>query len=244
VIMRARRLCRESVLALTATLCWLPGCGDLKPKATPDGGAPLANDARADGVSIVFIGMDARTDGADTAGATRDASTTSVAALDGNLAAIDGAGFAGCGTDAGLWWVTDWRCAADAETYVEVTGDGDPIRLGFPLDPTCGICDGTHCELSGTGRECCGGWGDLSFAACAEPGGTGPCLDARCGLYLDRDGKAWTANLQRLSASAYSRNGIYGISGTVVLSDGTETRTLSIVIQICLLLIGGCGIIC
>jgi hypothetical protein len=126
------------------------------------------------------------------------------------------------------------------ESYVDIIGDGDPIRLAYPMDPSCGTCGNTGCQIWGRYDTCCGGC-DVAFAACDGPDGAGPCLDFQeCGRYVDRDGKTWMAAIVPVSLDNYAP---LDLQASVTLTDGTTTRSLSVHIHICAATYE-CGIIC
>ena len=135
--------------------------------------------------------------------------------------------------------VTALDCGS-LESYVDVVGDGDPIRLAYPMDPSCGSCGATTCQIWGRDDICCND-GTLTFAACAGPDGAGPCLDVRgCARYVDRNGKAW---LGTITPGAPGTSAPLDVQATATFTDGATTLCLSIHIHIC----GSanyCGIIC
>ncbi len=116
------------------------------------------------------------------------------------------------------------------ESYVDIIGDGAPIRLAYPMDSSCGTCGTTSCQIWGRYATCCSSC-EVTFAACAGPDGAGPCLDFHdCGRYVDRDGKTWMATLVPVSLDG---NAPLDIQATVIITDGTTTRSLSTHIHIC-----------
>jgi hypothetical protein len=119
---------------------------------------------------------------------------------------------------------------AGLESYVDIVGDGDPIRLAYPMDPTCGACGATSCQIWGRYSVCCSSC-DLTFAACAGPDGAGPCLDFQeCGRYVDRDGKTWLAALM---PESLNNNAPLDLQASVTITDGTTMRSLAVHIHIC-----------
>jgi hypothetical protein len=170
------------------------------------------------------------------------------AAMDGGLVACGNGDNTYCETrvfanavDAGPACLGDSHLnCGGLESYVDIIGDGDPIRLAYPMDPSCGTCENTSCQIWGRYFICCSGC-EVTFAACAGPDGAGPCLDFHnCGRYVDRDGKTWMATLVPVSLVS---DAPLDLHATATVTDGTTTRSLSIHIHIC----GstyGCGIIC
>jgi hypothetical protein len=170
------------------------------------------------------------------------------AAIDSGLAACGYRDSTYCETsvfatsiDAGTACLGDSHLNCDGlESYVDISGDGDPIRLAYPMDPSCGTCGNTSCQIWGRYSICCSTC-DLTFAACAGPDGAGPCLDFHnCGRYVDRDAKTWMATLVPLSLES---DAPLDLQATATVTDGTTTRSLSIHIHICGFT-NYCGIIC
>jgi hypothetical protein len=113
---------------------------------------------------------------------------------------------------------------------VDIIGDGEPIRLAYPMDPTCGACNDTGCQIWGRYGVCCGVC-EVRFAACAGPDGAAPCLDFHdCGRYLDRSGKSWLATIV---PESLNNQAPLDLQASVTITDGTTTRSLSVHIHIC-----------
>jgi hypothetical protein len=131
-------------------------------------------------------------------------------------------------------------------SYVEISGDGEPILLAYPMNSTCGTCGDSGCELVGLWYFCCT-WSGPSFAACAGPGAGGPCLDtyeAWSGKYLDRSGKTWAATLESPSPGPPGFLGLVDLDTNLTISDGSTVRTLVLHIHLCGASFELCGIVC
>jgi hypothetical protein len=131
---------------------------------------------------------------------------------------------------------------------VEISGDGEPILLAYPMNSTCGICGDSGCELVGLWYFCCT-WSSLSFAACADPGGGGPCLDTYgygtgSGKYLDRGGKTWDATIQGPDPEAPGFLGLVDLDTSLTITDGSAVRTLVLHIHLCGSSFELCGLVC
>lgn len=143
--------------------------------------------------------------------------------------------------DGGLAYSGDIQLNCDGqESYVDIIGDGDPIRLVYPMDSSCGTCGSAGCQIWGRYSVCCASC-DVRFAACAGSDGAGPCLDFHdCGRYFDRTGKSWLAAMMPESLNS---NGPLDLQASVTITDGTTTRSLSVHVHICGTA-DTCGIVC
>lgn len=171
-------------------------------------------------------------------------------AMDSGLAAGGNGGNAYCedrvfatAVDSGPACLGSSQACDGSDSYVDIGGDGDPIRLAYPMDPSCGTCGTTGCQIWAWNFICCGP-GQVTFAACSGSDGIGPCLDLHaCGRYVDRNGKTWLATLKPESVDSNAPPGILDLQATVTITDRTTTRTLSVHLHLCGFT-SYCGIMC
>jgi hypothetical protein len=125
-------------------------------------------------------------------------------------------------------------------SYVSIEGDGAPLRLAYPKDPSCGTCTGTTCELWGRAHGSCGFIG-VDLAVCAGPDGSPPCLDTSSvpESYIDRNGKTWSQvslggdSSQPGAITTEASVLLLDLDLTLTISDGASTRALPVHVHAC-----------
>lgn len=123
------------------------------------------------------------------------------------------------------------------ESFVDIQGDGAPLRLAYPRDSGCGTCTDGICELWSFANASCGTI-NVTLSACAGPDGTPPCLDTLAMTYVDRSGKTWrsavlTGSSEQPCVTPGPFTTILDLDLTLTIYDGTTTRELPAHVRSC-----------
>jgi hypothetical protein len=123
------------------------------------------------------------------------------------------------------------------DSYVELDGDGPPMRLAYPSDSGCGVCSAGSCEIWAIDNDTCGPPAGISLSVCAGPAHALPCLDTVSypPRYTDQSGKTWSsASLTTGVRDAGATSGpILDLDVTLSLSDGSSTLELAGHVRVC-----------